>query len=107
VGQISARLSDSLKLLTGGSGAASPRHQTLTRTLDWSHGLLEEPEKRLFARLSVFAGGWTLEAAEAVGAGEGIEEGDVLDLISRLTDKSLVMVGATTGARKFALLGPW
>jgi predicted ATPase/DNA-binding SARP family transcriptional activator/DNA-binding CsgD family transcriptional regulator len=108
VKQISARLSDSLQLLTGGSVTTSSRHQTLRGTLDWSHELLEEPEKKLFARLSVFAGGWTLEAAEAVGAeDEGIEEGDVLDVISRLTDKSLVMVGATaSGAARYRMLEP-
>jgi predicted ATPase/DNA-binding CsgD family transcriptional regulator len=107
VEQISARLSDSLKLLTGGGGATSSRHQTLRGTLDWSYSLLEEPEKRLFARLSVFSGGWTLEAAEAVGVGKEIKEQDVLDLISRLTDKSLVMVGATAnGAARYRMLAP-
>jgi predicted ATPase/DNA-binding SARP family transcriptional activator/DNA-binding CsgD family transcriptional regulator len=107
VQQISARLSDSLKLLTGGGGDTSSRHQTLRGTLDWSYGLLEEPEKRLFARLSMFAGGWTLEAAEAVGVGKDIKEQDVLDLISRLTDKSLVMIGATAnGAARYRMLEP-
>jgi predicted ATPase len=107
VEQISARLSDSLKLLTGGGRVTSSRHQTLRGTLDWSYGLLEEPEKRLFARLSVFAGGWTLEAVEAVGVAQEIKEDDVLDLISRLTDKSLVMVGATaSGAARYRMLEP-
>ena len=67
VGQIARRLDDSLMLLTAGGRTAVPRHRTLRATLDWSHELLTEDEKKLFGRLSVFAGGWTLEAAEAVG----------------------------------------
>jgi predicted ATPase/DNA-binding SARP family transcriptional activator/DNA-binding CsgD family transcriptional regulator len=88
--QIAQRLEDSLKLLSAGDRTAPPRHRTLGRTLDWSYELLPELERRLFERLSAFAGGWTLEAAEVVGAGEDIERGDVLDLLSRLLDKSLV-----------------
>jgi predicted ATPase/DNA-binding SARP family transcriptional activator/DNA-binding CsgD family transcriptional regulator len=91
VEQVAERLEDSLKLLTGGTRTAEPRQRTLRATLDWSHELLSEPERTLFHRLSVFVGGWTLEAAEAVGTGEGIEGGDVLDLLSRLVDKSLVV----------------
>jgi non-specific serine/threonine protein kinase len=91
VQEISERLEDSLKLLTGGNRTATPRHRTLRGTLDWSHDLLSESEKRLFRRLSVFAGGWTLGAAEAVGAGDGVEGEDALDLLSRLVDKSLVV----------------
>ena len=91
VEQVAERLEDSLKLLTGGTRTAEPRQRTLRATLDWSHELLSESERTLFARLAVFAGGWTLEAAEAVGTGEGIEEGDVMDLLSRLVDKSLVL----------------
>ena len=72
-----ARLDDSLRLLTSGSRTASPRQRTLRGTLDWSYALLSEPERRLFGVL-VFAGGWTLEAAEAVGAGD-TEQGEVLD----------------------------
>ncbi len=67
VEQISQRLGGSLRLLTRGGRTTVPRHQTLKGTLDWSHQLLSEDEKKLFGRLSVFAGGWTLEAAEAVG----------------------------------------
>jgi non-specific serine/threonine protein kinase len=87
-----------LKLLTTGSRTATPRQRTLRGALDWGYDLLCEPEKRLFCRTSVFAGGWTLEAAEAVGTGSGIQEGDVLDLISRLVDKSLVVAEASPGA---------
>lgn len=94
VEQISGRLSESLKLLTVGARTATPRQQTLKGALDWSYDLLLETEKKLFGRLSTFVGGWTLEAAEAVGAGDGIEEKEVLDLISRLVDKSLVIAEA-------------
>ncbi len=90
--QIAARLDDRFRLLTGGSRTALPRQQTLRATIDWSHDLLSEPERMLFRRLSVFAGGWMLEAAEVVCAGDGGEAGDVLDLLSRLIDKSLVIV---------------
>jgi predicted ATPase/DNA-binding SARP family transcriptional activator/DNA-binding CsgD family transcriptional regulator len=91
VEQISERLGNSLKLLTAGGRTTVPRHQTLHGTLDWSYELLDEPERELFGRLSVFTGGWTLEAAEAVGAGGGIEREEVSALLFRLVDKSLVM----------------
>jgi predicted ATPase/DNA-binding SARP family transcriptional activator/DNA-binding CsgD family transcriptional regulator len=105
VGQISERLGDSLKLLTGGERTAMPRQQTLRGTLDWSYDLLSEEEKRLFCQLSAFAGGWTLEAAEAVGAcGEGEP---VLDLLGRLVGKSLVVVEvAQDGSVRYTLLEP-
>jgi predicted ATPase len=70
VKRIAERLDDSLILLTAGGRTALPRHRTLRATLEWSHELLGEPERKLFRRLSVFAGGLTLEAAEAVGAGD-------------------------------------
>ena len=89
--QISQRLRESLKLLTGGDRTAMPRHQTLKGTLDWSHESLSESERRVFRRFSVLEGGWTLEASEAVGAGEGFEEDDILDVLSGLVEKSLVM----------------
>jgi predicted ATPase/DNA-binding SARP family transcriptional activator len=94
VEQIAARLDDSLRLLTAGSRTATPRQQTLRGTMDWSYELLSEREQLLFARLSVFAGGWTLGAVELVGVGDGIEEKDVLDLLLRLVDKSLVVAEA-------------
>ena len=68
--QIAARLDDRFRLLTGGSRTALPRQQTLRALIDWSYDLLSEPERTLLRRLSVFAGGWTLEAAEAVCAGD-------------------------------------
>jgi DNA-binding CsgD family transcriptional regulator len=107
IGQISERLRDQLGLLSAGGRTAVPRQQTLRGTLDWSYELLSEPEQMLFGRLSVFAGGWTLEAAEAVGAGEGIEECDVLKLLSRLVDKSLVMSEASgADALRYRMLEP-
>ena len=108
VEEISGRLGDSLKLLRGGSRMATRRQRTLRGALDWSHELLSEPERVLFRRLSVFAGGWTVEAAEAaVGAGGVIEEGDVLDLLSRLVERSLVTTQATgDGGVRFGMLEP-
>jgi predicted ATPase/class 3 adenylate cyclase len=83
--QIAARLNDRFRLLTGGSRTAVPRQQTLQALIDWSYDLLSEPEKELFRRLSVFVGGWTFEAAEAVG-----QELDVLELLDQLVNRSLV-----------------
>jgi predicted ATPase len=94
VGQVLARLEDRFRLLTGGHRTALPRQQTLRAAVDWSYDLLTVHERALFNRLSVFAGGWTLEAAEAVCAGEGIAADGVLELLSRLVDRSLVVVDA-------------
>ena len=88
VEKIAERLSDRFRLLTGGSRTALPRQQTLRATIDWSYHLLAEPERALLRRLSVFMGGWTLEAAEVVCGNEML---DVLDSLSRLVDKSLVV----------------
>ena len=90
--QINARLNDRFRLLTGGSRTSVARQRTLEATVDWSYELLSEPERQLLRRLSVFAGGWTIEAAEDVTSGDGIERKEVLDLLSRLVDKSLVNV---------------
>jgi non-specific serine/threonine protein kinase len=107
VEQIDKRLEDSLKLLNMGFRTADPRHQTLRATLDWSHGLLCEAERVLFRQLSAFAGSWTLEAAEAVGLGDGLEEGEVLDVLSGLVDKSLVEVGeGEHGGMRYTMLEP-
>jgi predicted ATPase/DNA-binding CsgD family transcriptional regulator len=108
VEQIDERLEDSLKLLTTGFRTADPRHRTLGAALDWSYALLSEAERVLFRRLSAFAGGWTLEAAEALGSGEGVGEGEVLDPLSRLVDKSLVAIeeGEHDGAVRYAMLEP-
>ena len=97
VEQIAERLEDSFELLSGGSRTAEARQQTLRATLDWSHDLLGDAERTFFCRLSVFAGGFTLEAAEEVCSGEGIGQHDVLDLLSKLVDKSLVVAEASQG----------
>jgi non-specific serine/threonine protein kinase len=144
VEQLATRLDDRFRLLTAGSRAAPPRQQTLRATVDWSYYLLTEPERALLRRLAVFAGGWTLDAAEAVcgeaGAGEeagrrgGGDEGvdgrgtltlalsqgergsvspppglaasplDVLDLLLRLVDKSLVVAEERAGEARYRLL---
>ncbi len=88
---IAERLNDRFRLLTGGSRTALPRQQTLRALIDWSYDLLGAGEKTLFNRLSVFAGGWTLPAAEAVCADRDLAQDDVLDRLIGLTQKSLVV----------------
>jgi predicted ATPase/class 3 adenylate cyclase len=105
VEQVAARLDDRFRLLTGGSRTALPRHQTLRALIDWSYDLLSEQERMLFRRLSVFAGGWTLEAAEEICAGEGLERGDILDLLTQLVNKSLVIPDSDApGEARYRLL---
>ena len=87
---LAERLDDRFRLLTVGARTVLPRQQTLRAVVDWSYDLLFEDERRLFARLSVFAGGCDLDAAEAVCADDQVPAGEVLDLLSRLVDKSLV-----------------
>ena len=94
VESIAARLNDRFRLLTGGDRTALPRQQTLRALIDWSYDLLGENERALFGRLAVCAGGWTLEAAESIGADRGIASADVLDLLTNLVEKSLVAVDA-------------
>ena len=107
VDQIAARLEDSLGFLTTGDRTMAPRQRTLRAALQWSHDLLSKPEETLFARLSVFAGGWDLEAAEAIGAGDPVETGQVLDLLATLVDKSLVVAEAEAGgALRYRMLEP-
>jgi predicted ATPase/DNA-binding winged helix-turn-helix (wHTH) protein len=93
--KIAERLSDRLRLLTRGDRTALPHRQTLRALIDWSHELLTGSERGLLHRLAVFPGGFTLEAAEAVGAGGDIAEADVLDLLTELIEKSMVVVEAT------------
>jgi predicted ATPase/class 3 adenylate cyclase len=104
VEQIHARLDDMFRLLTGGSRAALPRQQTLRALIDWSYELLAAAEQTLLRHLSVFAGGWTLEAAEAVGAGDDVEAWEVLDLLTSLVDKSLVLYDEPAGEGRYRLL---
>ena len=110
VGEITNHLDDSFRLLTGGSRTALPRQQTLRAMIDWSYNLLSEGERVLFNRLSVFMGGWTLEAAEAICEGEEIDTYEVLDLLTSLVDKSLVAAeGASSedvggGKKRYRLL---
>ncbi len=99
--QIAARLDDRFHLLTGGSRTALPRQQTLRALIDWSYDLLTEPERTLFRRLSIFAGGCTLDAAETVCAGGNIAPADVLELLTSLTDKSLLFVEEAGGEASF------
>jgi predicted ATPase/tetratricopeptide (TPR) repeat protein len=98
---IAARLDQRFRLLVGGSRTALPRYQTLRASLDWSHDLLAEAERVLFRRLAVFVGGFSLEAAEAVCGGANL---DVLDLLSRLVDRSLVQRDDHLGEVRYRLL---
>jgi predicted ATPase/class 3 adenylate cyclase/DNA-binding CsgD family transcriptional regulator len=104
VEQIAAGLSDRFHLLTGGVRTAFPRHQTLRACVDWSHELLSADERTLFARLSVFSGGFTLDACEAVGAGDGLERFAILDLLGALVDRSLVVAEDRGPAVRYRLL---
>jgi predicted ATPase/DNA-binding SARP family transcriptional activator len=139
VGTLADRLEDSLRLLTDGNRVALPRHRTLRAMIDWSHGLLSEPEQVLLRRLALFAGGWTIAAAEAVCADFGVRElapallptggtvaaagsrtsqsggkpphskigsEDVLDLLTKLVDKSLVLYESRGGEWRCRLLEP-
>jgi predicted ATPase/DNA-binding SARP family transcriptional activator len=90
VEEIAARLGDCFALLAAGRRAALPRHQTLRASIEWSYNLLSPAEQRLLQRCSVFAGDWSLEAAEAVGCDQAIVPSQVLSLLSQLADKSLV-----------------
>jgi predicted ATPase/DNA-binding CsgD family transcriptional regulator len=102
--KIAERLDDRFRLLTGGSRTALPRQQTLRGTIDWSHSLLSEPERLLLRRLSVFAGGWTLEAAEAICTDYGIASQEILDLLTHLVDKSLVLPDGQAAETRYHML---
>ena len=102
--EISARLDQRFRLLTTGNRTALPRHQTLRALIDWSYDLLSPDEQTVLKRLSVFAGGWTLEAAEAVARGGAVEEWQVLDLLAALVGKSLVQAEVIDGATRYRLL---
>lgn len=101
---IDSKLDQRFRLLTGGSRTALARQQTLKALVDWSYDLLNDAEKSMLCRLSVFAGGWTVEAAEAVCAGDLIEEWKVVDLLTSLCDKSLVVSEEQDGSSRYRLL---
>jgi predicted ATPase/class 3 adenylate cyclase len=102
VEQISERLTDAFRLLTGGARTALPRQQTLLATVDWSYQLLDGTERMVFDRLAVFRGGFFLEAAEAIVAGEGVDDFEVFEVVASLAEKSMVQVKAASG--RFGLL---
>jgi predicted ATPase/class 3 adenylate cyclase len=104
VQQITAHLDERFRLLTGGSRTALPRHQTLRGLIDWSYGLLSEAERGLFRRVSVFVGGWTLGAAVAVCAGDGVDRYDIVELLGRLVDKSLCLTDGRGSDPRYRLL---
>jgi len=105
VAQILGRLEDRFRLLTSGSSAALQRQQTLRAAVDWSYELLEPKEQQLFQRISVFAGGLFLEAAEAVCSGDGIGEEEILDVLEHLVDKSLLIPEeGSEGTARYRLL---
>jgi tetratricopeptide (TPR) repeat protein len=99
---IAARLDDRFRLLVSGDQTVLPRQRTLRALIDWSHDLLPEAERLLFRRLAVFAGGFTLEAVEEVGGGDGLDGADVLDLLSHLVEKSLVIM--ELGGQRYRML---
>jgi len=103
--QLAARLDDIFNVLTGGARSAPARHQAMRATLDWSHDMLSEDERAIFRRLAVFSGGGTLDAAEHVAAdGVDIEATAMLDLVTRLADKSLLRVEHAADGARFHLL---
>ncbi len=104
VEQMAARLGDVFGLLTSGSRTALPRQQTLRALIEWSYDLLSEAEKTVFRRLAAFSGGWSLEAAESVCSQERIESVEVMDILARLVDKSLVNKEDINGEARFHML---
>ncbi len=104
VEQIAARLDNRFRLLVGGSRTALPRHQTLKGAMDWSFDLLSQKERVLFCRLSVFAGGFTLEAAEEICSEDGLDHDEILDLVIHLVDKSFMVAEAGNGKVRYRLL---
>jgi len=104
VEEIEGKLNQRFRLLTGGSRTALPRQQTLRSLIDWSYDLLDDPAKVLLQRLSVFAGGWLLEAAESICAGDALDESQILDLLTSLSDKSLVVADPNSASSRFRMV---
>ena len=101
---VAARLEDRVRLLTHGRRTALPRHQTLTATLDWSYDALSEPEQTALRRLSVFAGGFTLDAAQAVATDDLVVSSDIVEVVASLVSKSLLNADVTTAIGHYRLL---
>ena len=104
--QIEEQLRDSLRLLVDETRSTPGRHRSVEAALDLSYTLLSEPERIVFHRLAVFAGGWTLEAAEAVCGDDEVPRGRVLDVLTQLVDKSLVLMEEQEGHARYRLLEP-
>ena len=104
VTNLGERLSERFRILTGGDRTALPRHQTLRALIDWSYNLLNDRERTVLNRASVFAGGWTIEAASEICADDTIESWEVLDIISSLVDKSLVVAELGGTSERFRML---
>ncbi len=104
VEQLAARLDDRFRLLTGGSRLSVPRHQTLRATIDWSHDSLDDQEKAVFRRLAAFAGGCSLAAAESVVTDDLVVDYEVIDVLTRLVDKSLVQADPAAEEARFRML---
>jgi len=104
VEEVGRRLDHRFRLLSGGSRTALPRQQTLRSLIDWSYDLLNPAERALFCRSAVFAGGFALEAAARVCGDDGVDEWDVLELLTSLADKSLVATEEQNGTTRYRLL---
>jgi predicted ATPase/class 3 adenylate cyclase len=102
--QIASRLDHRFRLLTGGSRTALPRHRTLRAAMDWSFDLLPEEERILLPRLSVFAGSFSLEAAETIASGGAVDRDEMIDLLAHLIDRSLLMSGESSSEARFRML---
>ena len=102
--QLALRLSDRFRVLTAGSRSAPLHHQTLHALVDWSYELLDSNERRLFAHLAVFAGGWTLQAAETVCSESGLEVADVANLLAGLVERSLVLAERSNDEMRYRML---
>ncbi len=104
VGQLAGRLGDRFRLLTGGSRAGLPQHRTLEAAIEWSHDLLSETERICFRRMAVFAGGCTIDAAEAVCPDEELPAGAIFETVTALIDRSLLTTEERSGSMRYGML---